>query len=462
MQCCDVLFVYNPEYVHKKWKEDDFFGYQYLNGTNPVMIKKCKQIPSNFPVTNSMVSGFLEKSSSLQKEMEKGNIFLVDYQLLDDIPANTIHGRTQYIAAPLCLLYKDTHNKLKPIAIQLKQTADPENPIFLPNDKEEDWLLAKIFVRSADFNLFELDAHLLRTHLLAEVFCMATLRHLASVHPLYKLLIPHMRYTLQINIMARNNLINEGGLFDKALSTGGNGMFKVLQKAQDSMTYSSLCLPDDIKARGVEDIPCYYYRDDGIKLWAVINRFVQSLLKYYYPNDSDVLEDTELQGWINDIFCEGFLQREESGIPNSFSTVNELNKFLTMVIFTCSVQHSAVNSGQFDFCAWVLNASPTMQRPPPTKKGETTMEDIFQSIADVGSTVDILAAIWLLSSPFSDFIKLGDYPAKRFTEEYPQKMIDQFQLDLKKIDKEIAHRNKGQEFGYTYMRPSLMENSVAI
>ncbi|MGH0175118.1 UNVERIFIED_CONTAM: hypothetical protein FKN15_068261 [Acipenser sinensis] len=186
MQCCDVLFVYNPEYVLRKWKEDDFFGYQYLNGTNPVMIKKCKQIPSNFPVINSMVSGFLEKSSSLQKEMEKGNIFLVDYQLLDDIPANTIHGCKQYIAAPLCLLYKDTHNKLKPIAIQLKQTADPENPIFLPNDKEEDWLLAKIFVRSADFNLFELVTHLLRTHLLAEVFCMATLRHLSSVHPLYK------------------------------------------------------------------------------------------------------------------------------------------------------------------------------------------------------------------------------------------------------------------------------------
>ncbi|MBN3277821.1 LOXE3 isomerase, partial [Polyodon spathula] len=65
-----------------------------------------------------MVSGFLE-SNSLQEEMEKGNIFLVDYQLLEDVPANTINGHTQYIPAPLCLLYKDPHNKLKPIAIQL-------------------------------------------------------------------------------------------------------------------------------------------------------------------------------------------------------------------------------------------------------------------------------------------------------------------------------------------------------
>ncbi|MGH0174705.1 UNVERIFIED_CONTAM: hypothetical protein FKN15_069428 [Acipenser sinensis] len=247
-----------------------------------------------------------------------------------------------------------------------------------------------------------------------------------------------MRYTLHINILARNSLINEGGIFDKAFSTGGIGMYKVLQKAQDSMTYSSLCLPDDIKARGVEDIPCYYYRDDGLKLWAVINRFVQSLLKCYYPNDSDVLEDTELQGWINDIFCEGFLQREESGELSS----------LTML------------GVAFDFCAWMPNASPTMQRPPPTKKGETTMQDILQSIADVSCTVEHLAGVRLLSTTSSDFVKLGDYPEKRFTEEYPQEMIAQFQSDLKKIDNEIVHRNEDQEIGYTYMRPLLMENSA--
>ncbi|XP_058889363.1 hydroperoxide isomerase ALOXE3-like [Acipenser ruthenus] len=449
------------EFVKSMWEEDTFFGYQFLNGCNPIMIKKCKEIPSNFAVTNDMVSGFLEKSTSLQNEMQKGNIYLVDYQLLDEFPANTIHGKLQYLTAPLCLLYKDPDNQLKPIAIQLKQKAHPQNPIFLPSHSA-DWLLAKIYVRSADFNYFQLITHLLRTHLLAEVFCMATHRNLASVHPLYKLLIPHTRYTLQINIMARDKLLGKSGVFQKSISTGGNGLPKLLQKAHSCLTYRSLCLPEDIAARGVEDIPCYYYRQDGMKLWNTIKWFVEEMIKYYYPSDRDVIKDTELQDWAKEIFSNGFLNRKESGIPESFRTVHELIKFLTMVLYTCSVQHNAVNGGQFDFAAWMPNASPTLRRPPPSFVGGTTQQDILESIADVGSTVRTLAAVWLLSRNSDDFVKLGDYPEERFTEETPRKLISEFQSALQHIDGEIALRNKTLNPGYPYLRPALMENSVAI
>ena len=49
----------------------------------------------------------------------------------------------------------------------------------------------------------------------------------------------------------------------------------MVQKAMKDLTYSSLCFPEDIKAKGMdskEDIPYYYYRDDGIRVWEAIKR----------------------------------------------------------------------------------------------------------------------------------------------------------------------------------------------
>lgn len=49
-------------------------------------------------------------------------------------------------------------------------------------------------------------------------------------------------------------------------------MFTFLKKSLSSVTYSSLCLPDNIAERGLESVPNFYYRDDGLRLWNIINR----------------------------------------------------------------------------------------------------------------------------------------------------------------------------------------------
>uniref|UniRef100_A0A7N8XJ22 Lipoxygenase domain-containing protein n=1 Tax=Mastacembelus armatus TaxID=205130 RepID=A0A7N8XJ22_9TELE len=302
-----LFFV--SDYVQDHWKEDAFFGYQFLNGVNPMMIQRCTTLPRNFPVTDDMV--FLSGQGSLTDEMKKRNIFLCDYKLLDGLKANTINGKKQYLMAPLVLLHKRPDNTLMPIAIQ--QTPADDNPIFLPTDSEYDWLIAKIFVRSADFNEHQMNVHLLLTHLLAEVFAVSLLRNIPMVHPLYKLLIPHMRYTLQINVLARRNLISKTGSFTKFTASGGEAMTTILKRSMSSLTYRSLCIPEDIADRGLEDVPNFYYRDDGLKLWDIIHRFVQGVLSYYYKKDTEVQDDPELQKWISDIFEHGFLSQAATG-----------------------------------------------------------------------------------------------------------------------------------------------------
>ncbi|XP_078022371.1 polyunsaturated fatty acid lipoxygenase ALOX15B-like isoform X1 [Epinephelus lanceolatus] len=448
------------DYVQEHWNEDAFFGYQFLNGVNPILIRRCSALPDNFPVTDDMV--FPSGQFSLADEMEKGNIFLCDYKPLDGVKANIIDEKQQYLMAPLILLHKTPDDKLMPVAIQLKQTPAEDNPIFLPTDSEYDWLTAKIFVRSADFNEHQVNAHLLRTHLLAEVFAVSLLRNVPRTHPLYKLLVPHTRYTLQINFLARARLISETGSFTQFAASGGEGMVTLLKRSLSSVTYTSLCIPEDITERGLEDVPNFYYRDDGLKLWDIIHRFVQGVLGFYYKNNDAVKEDDDLQKWIGDIFEHGFLSQEGTGIPQSFTTVKELVKFVTMVIFTCSAQHSAVNAGQYDYGGWMPNTPIALQLPPPKTKGTTSEATMLQTLPDMGTTANGMAVMWLLSKPSFDFVALGKSLEKHHSEEIPSYYVKAFQGELQTLSAHIKIRNKSLKIPYTYLDPENIENSVAI
>lgn len=46
------------------------FGYQFLNGCNPVLIRRCTEIPKKLPVTMEMVECSLERNLTLEEEVK--------------------------------------------------------------------------------------------------------------------------------------------------------------------------------------------------------------------------------------------------------------------------------------------------------------------------------------------------------------------------------------------------------
>ncbi|XP_077460931.1 arachidonate 12-lipoxygenase, 12R-type-like [Stigmatopora argus] len=448
------------EFVQQHWKEDWLFGYQFLNGTNPNLIQRIKILPANFPVTDDLIR--FPNNSNLAQELKLGNIYLCDFKNLDGMSANIVDGVQQHLMAPLVLLHQRPDDNLMPIAIQLKQKPGEDNPIFLPTDSHHNWLLAKIFVRSAFFAEHQLNAHLLRTHLLAEVFAVSLLRNLPMVHPLYKLLVPHTRYTMQINVLARDLLIGPKSILSRTAAAGGETLFKIIERSLSKTTYRSLCLPDSIHDRDMQQTPNFYYRDDGLRLWDIIYKFVQEIILHYYKSDEEVQRDTELQTYIEDIFKFGFLSNTKSGIPQRFTTVSDLIQFVTMVIFTCSAQHAAVNSGQYDYGGWMPNTPSTLQQAPPSKKCKATENTVLQTLPTKGVTAQGMGTIWLLSQQSSDFVPLGDYPEEHFTEETPRQLQKDFRTSLDELSAKIVSRNTDLKIPYTYLDPSNVENSIAI
>ena len=116
-------------------------------------------------------------------------------------------------------------------------------------------------------------------------------------------------------------------------------------------------------------------------------------------------QDTELQAWILDIHDNGYPVREgesDHGIPASVKTADQLNHLLTVIIFTFSCQHAAVNFSQMDSFGFPPNSPAIMRQPPPTQKGTLTEKDIMKSLPTKHQTGFTIATVYDLTRIFPD------------------------------------------------------------
>jgi Lipoxygenase len=461
---------------------------------NPAFVKKCRtqdiDLNSKFPVTDALLTPFLGEEFSLTAAFAEHRLFLLDYEILENITLVDLEDQLgRYPHAPFCLLYVDHHQALIPIAIQIDQTPSPsENPIYTPASPSPEWLAAKTIVGSADAAYQGIVSHLMNTHLIIEVVAIATHRALPPQHLLWQLLTPHFFNTLAINTMARSTFLGRGAFFDttgalgytgsnELLSRSYSGRGQVIDYEGDGLEFYKLSLPYSLEIRDVKEIPNYHYRDDAQLIWDAIQDYVASVLKTQYTDAESLAQDTALQAWKTELVAEnsgdirGLVPPDKGDqLTGILTDLDALTFIATTIIFTASAQHSAVNFGQYDYAAWVPNQPFALYKPLKALL-DHKIEDADSLATDgwLPSRIQTLKQIVLVKTlvlppPFSSkSLKSFDNP---FKEAPAQEAFQAFKHHLSEIEHKIKDRNttlvlKGQK-PYKYLLPSHIAQSIAI
>ena len=253
-------------------------------------------------------------------------------------------------------------------------------------------------------------------HAAMEAYGVATMRNLPDAHPIYKLLYPHFRYTMSINCAARLMLVNPGGIIDQIFGIGGEGKVEFFQKVYKEYNVDWTNIEKNVAERGVDNadqLPGYYYRDDGLKIFRAIKGFVTDVVENFYPGKAAkandlVKKDTELQAWADDIHTNAFPASggvQGHGFPKKINTRDELIERCTVIIFTGSVQHSSVNFGQYAYYGYVPNSPLTVREDPPTGKGND-YQQLLDSLPDKGTAKSTMNLTYTLSQYSQDEVSL--------------------------------------------------------
>ncbi|XP_075086986.1 lipoxygenase 6, chloroplastic isoform X1 [Nicotiana tabacum] len=465
------------------WLRDNEFARQALAGVNPVNIELLREFPivskldpavygpPDSAITRDLIEQELN-GLTVEEAIEDKRLFILDYHdmLLPFIgKMNNLPGRKAY--ASRTLLFHTSRGVLKPIIVELSLPPTPSSPrnkrIFTHgHDSTSHWIwnLAKAHVCSNDAGIHQLVNHWLRTHACMEPYIIATHRHLSSMHPIYKLLHPHMRYTLEINALARQSLINGGGVIEACFSPGRYSM-EISSAAYKSMwRFDMEALPSDLIRRGmaVEDpsmplgvklvIEDYPYAADGLLIWSAIKEYVESYVEHYYSEPNSVTSDVELQGWWNEIKSKGHPDKKDEPWWPKLVTKEDLSGILTIMIWIASGQHAAINFGQYPFGGYVPNR-PTLMRKLIPREDDPSYENFilhpeFTFLASLPTQLQatkVMAVQDTLSTHSADEEYLHQvHELQRFSvnDHEVLRISERFCAKLEEVEHTINQRNK--------------------
>jgi arachidonate 5-lipoxygenase len=475
---------FSPPLLEHSWRLDEVFAKQFLAGINPLSIiayePKIRDLPKVVNLTKANVEflnqNVLNNKTTFEELKSKRRLFFADYEILDGITRKD--SRVFY--SPVVLFYLNENDVLMPLAIQLTRN-QTNNRLYTPADSEVVWILARMFAMEADGLYHEMVQHLCFTHLTVESIIIGLNRQLPADHPILKFMEPHFYNTIAINDLGRNTLLAaNSSTFDRILACGVFGGLELMNKAYVNQFNLSLrAIPRELESRGFpqptpqkDNLPGYLYRDDSLRIWWALKRYVVSVLELpetYNGSDANVANDFALQG----------VRRELSdpkaanvpGVPE-LNTVDSLADFLTTVLFMASAEHSAVNFGQYDFYSFIPNRPLILTKPMPDDLSLVTNQYILSALPTYDQAKETISTARVLS--LQPEVQIGVYTGKvigyvlsgigkqvAYPKQY-SRLVD----DLNALQDIMKTRNAGiigpVYPDYDYLEPIRIASSIAV
>ncbi|KAF6162787.1 hypothetical protein GIB67_029056 [Kingdonia uniflora] len=465
------------------WRTDEEFGREMLAGVNPVSISLLQEFPPSSQLDPKVYGN--QKSSITKKHIEKNlngltvnealrknKLFILDHHdtlmtYLNRI--NTTKTKT-YASRTLLLLKND--GTLTPLAIELSlphpkgEALGAVNKVYTPagNGVEGSvWQLAKAYAAVNDSGVHQLISHWLNTHAVIEPFVIATNRQLSVLHPIHKLLHPHFRDTMNMNALARQILINAGGVLENTVFPAKFSM-ELSSVVYKKWVFTEHALPVDLINRGIAVadsthphglrllIKDYPYAVDGLEIWSAIKTWVHEYCSFYYPKDDLIQGDAELQSWWAELRDVGHGDKKDEPWWPKMQTLSELTEVCTIVIWVASAYHAAVNFGQYPYAGYLPNR-PTISRHFMPERGtpeyaelESNPDQAFlKIITSQFQTLLGISLIEILSRHSTDEVYLGQRDTPDWTSDaVPLAAFKRFGEKLVKIENRIVEMNNNK------------------
>ena len=452
--------------------DDHCFARFRVAGPNPMLIECIKSIPAKLPLTEAQYQAVMGSHDSIASALTENRLYFLDYAELDYLAAvpGEADGLTKHVFAPLALFTVPKGNSsLVPVGIQCGQ--DPAtNPLFFPAEKDSStfwgWHMAKFVVQVAECNYHELFVHLARTHLVLEAFTIATHRNLAVTHPLNVLLQPNFYGTLFINNAAAKFLISPGSPIDQFFGAPIKRSQHAAGTDRLNFDFYANMLPADLERRGIADpqhLPDFPWRDDALLLWEAIHTWVGNYVSVYYVDDEAVIADTELAAWTEDLILNGKVKGFKPIVLRT-----QLVDVLTMVIYTATAQHAAVNFPQRPLMSYPPAIAGAGWQVAPDEPAKHTEKQWLEMMPPLKYGMDQLNIMYALGSVY--YRAIGDYRSNHFPYRHwfeddsiikKDGPLDQLLKTLKEVENTINVRN-ATRISYEFLLLSKIPNSINI